>query len=253
LSGAYALGALSAGEKAAYEAFLAESADAREEASSLAEAAAELALAAEPVAPTPELKASILAQLAQTPQLPPLSEPSRSMQHPEAVEKQTASPAQAKANSRWLKRAGVILAAAAVAAGLFIGGNLVGQQSVRSDFAVSQATALAQLQTAADAQQASVEVAGGGEATLIWSLEQRRSVLMIDGLKPLPRGETYQLWYMGKKGATPAGTFEAADSGASWRVLDGQMSGGDTVGVTVEPAGGSKQPTGDPIVAIESA
>lgn len=87
-----------------------------------------------------------------------------------------------------------MLAAAAVAAALFVGGTVVGQSIVRNDFEVAQATALAGLQTADDAQQAKVAVAGGGEATLIWSLEQRRSVVMIDDLDQLPDGKTYQLW-----------------------------------------------------------
>ena len=39
----------------------------------------------------------------------------------------------------------------------------------------------------------------------------------------------------------------------SLRVLDGDMKAGDTVGVTVEPSGGSKTPTTTPIVAIASA
>ena len=76
---------------------------------------------------------------------------------------------------------------------------------------------------------------------------------MIDDLDQLPDGKTYQLWYIGEAGPIAAGTFEAADSGVSWRVLDGQMSGDDVVGVTIEPAGGSEQPTTEPIVAFESA
>ena len=63
----------------------------------------------------------------------------------------------------------------------------------------------------------------------------------------------YELWYIGESGARPAGTFSVSESGATWRVLDGDMVAGDMVGVTVEPRGGSEQPTTDPIVAIESA
>jgi anti-sigma-K factor RskA len=38
----------------------------------------------------------------------------------------------------------------------------------------------------------------------------------------------------------------------AWRVLTGEMAAGDAVGVTVEPQGGSNQPTTTPIVDIAS-
>ncbi|HEY8913351.1 sigma factor [Lacisediminihabitans sp.] len=50
-----------------------------------------------------------------------------------------------------------------------------------------------------------------------------------------------------------AGTFDAARSGSTLRVLDGAIVSGDTVGITVEPSGGSKKPTTKPIVASPSA
>ena len=109
------------------------------------------------------------------------------------------------------------------------------------------------LTSAGDLQRASAEVAGGGEATLIWSLDQRKSAILVNGLPALSSGKTYQLWYIGGDGAIPAGTFEPTASATSWRVLDGAMSAGDTVGVTVEPKGGSSQPTTDPIVKLASS
>lgn len=285
LAAGYALGALSRDEAAAYETLLAESEEARAEAVALADTATQLGLAAEPAEPSPALRANLLALIAQTPQLAPLprlapspqlarssraaadgegakprpegqSTPQSSADLPSAAHPHSAtaglSPAERKASARWRFRPVTLVAAAAVAAALFVGGTVVGQSLTRNDFEITQATALAQLQTADDARQVNAEVAGGAEATLIWSDDQQRSVIMINGLEPLGSGETYQLWYIGESGAVPAGTFEAAESGVSWRVLDGQMSAGDVVGVTVEPTGGSKQPTTDPIVALAS-
>ena len=54
-----------------------------------------------------------------------------------------------------------------------------------------------------------------------------------------------------KKWEAPAGTFDVA-GGETWRVLEGSFTPGTVVGITVEPAGGSPQPTTDPIVAIET-
>lgn len=249
---AYALNALSEQERAEFEAKANESEAMRNEVSEMSGTAALLGLASPPVQPSADLKASLMAKIATTPQLPREETADAAPARAEAATP-AATPATAKANARWFTRPTRILAAAAVAAALFVGGTVVGQAIVRNDFDVAQATALTQLQTADDAQQASVELADGGVATLVWSLEQRRSAVLVDDLKPLPEGKTYQLWYIGEKGPISAGTFEAAESGVSWRVLDGQMTGGDVVGVTVEPEGGSAQPTTDPIVAIESA
>ena len=68
----------------------------------------------------------------------------------------------------------------------------------------------------------------------------------------LPGGKTYELWYLDKAGATPAGTFDASGSTQSV-VLTGDMKAGDTVGVTIEPSGGSRSPTTAPIAVIETA
>ena len=86
----------------------------------------------------------------------------------------------------------------------------------------------------------------------MWSGELGRSALVANDLPALPDGKTYELWYMRDGQAIPAGTMNPADSGSTWRVLTGDMAAGDTVGVTVEPRGGSDKPTSPPIVAIAS-
>ncbi len=200
----------------------------------------ELGLAVLPVEPSPGLKASIMAKIAVTPQLPREADT-------------VMGRAESAAHARWFTRPVTILVAAAAAILLFAGGVFAGNAFAPRTLD-TQAASLAELSAAGDLQRASAEVAGGGVATLIWSLDQRRSAVLIDGLSALPAGKTYQLWYLDSEGAaTPAGTFEASATGTTWRVLDGAMSGGDTVGVTVEPDGGSPAPTTDPILAITSS
>jgi anti-sigma-K factor RskA len=63
----------------------------------------------------------------------------------------------------------------------------------------------------------------------------------------------YELWYIGESSPRAAGTFIVDAGGRSWFVLTGAMHAGDAVGVTVEPVGGSEQPTTDPVVAIASS
>lgn len=260
LAGAYALGSLSGKEKADFEEYLAGSEEARAEVAALSGTAVRLALATEPVTPSPQLKESLMAAIRTTPQLPAVAEPAEAraiqpMPRTPVVEfvETPASPAQRRAQARWFTRPVAILAAAAAAVALFAGGNLLGQATTNTTAVRAQATSLVELSAARDVQRASSTVAGGGQATLIWSLELRRSAVLIDKLPALPAGKTYQLWYIDASGAKPAGTFESSDGGMTWHVLDGKMSSGDTVGVTVEPDGGSSQPTTKPIVAIASA
>ncbi|TFC60043.1 anti-sigma factor [Cryobacterium sp. TMB1-7] len=160
-----------------------------------------------------------------------------------------------RAQRRWFQRPAGYLVAAAAAAALFVGGTFAGQAlygDPSQDFAQEQAASLAEINAASDSQRASTKTADGQDATLVWSGELGLSAIIVDDLPALGDDQDYQLWYIGTAGPVPAGTFDSDGSGTAWRVLDGTMSAGDAVGVTVEPSGGSEQPTSDPIVAIQS-
>jgi anti-sigma-K factor RskA len=221
--------------------------------------AAELGLAAEPVAPPASLKADLFSKLASTPQLPPVETAAPASTAPaspapvEAAPPASTSPAELKARSRWFARPIAIVAAAAAAVVLFVGGAFLGSTLGGNDsFQQQQASALAAINAAPDAQRASADVDGGGTATLVWSGQLGQSALVAKDLPSLPNDKTYELWYIRDGKATAAGTMTPGTAPATWRVLDGTMAAGDTVGVTVEPRGGSTQPTTNPIVAISS-
>ena len=112
---------------------------------------------------------------------------------------------------------------------------------------------LAAINAAEDRQQAVATVSSGGTATLVWSNTMLTSALIVDGLEPLPASKVYELWYIGESGPRAAGTFTVDEDGTTWRVLDGDMQASDKVAITVEPAGGSEQPTTNPIVQFQSA
>lgn len=288
-TGAYALDALTAAETAEFEQAIRSSSSLREESDELRETASLIGLSVTPVDPSPELKRELMAKLLLTPQLPALptqvsrSESSGSETATDAradlpeitpaaradeglptavgqsapVEARSAGGAENRARLRWFARPTTLVAAVAAAAALFVGGGFVGSALVNStsttDVADSSASELARITAASDVQRASVPVAGGGDATVVWSNELGRSAVLAEGLPELPEGKVYEAWYIDSKGPVAAGTFTAAESGTSWHVLEGTMSAGDTVGVTVEPAGGSQQPTTEPIFAVESA
>lgn len=240
-----------------------------DEARQFEDVAAELGLAAPAVTPPPSLKAELFAKLASTPQVAPLAavdapadpaapdappalDPAPDPA-PDPAAAPPLTPAETKAKARWFTRPMTIAAAAVAAIVLFVGGTFLGSSLAgNNSFQQQQASALAQINAAPDAQRASANVAGGGTATLVWSGDLGKSAIVANDLPTLPNDKTYELWYIRGGQATPAGTMTAADSGSTWRVLTGTMKAGDTVGVTVEPRGGSDQPTTTPIVAISS-
>jgi anti-sigma-K factor RskA len=251
-SGAYVLNALDASERDAFEVRLEHSEELRNEVTELTDTAVLLGMAVDPVTPSAELKSDIMSKIATMPQLPRDVAPVREL-YPTGAASPAPVALSRKAQLRWFNRPIIAITSAAAAVALLIGGGVavgIANQAVQHS---QVADALAAINSAADVQHAAASVSTGGKATLVWSLSQRKSALIVTGLGAAPGGKTYELWYIDGKGvATPAGLF-SANGQRILEVLDGRMSKGDTVGVTIEPSGGSKAPTTKPIVAIPSA
>jgi anti-sigma-K factor RskA len=237
-SGSYVLDAMDAYEREEFEAQLAESEELRNEVTELTDTAVLLGMAVDPVAPSPALKQNIMARLSQMPQAP--------AEAPRPIRETNV-----KARARWYTRPALAITASAAAVLLIVGGVVGANIAIQGANTSQQADALAAITTASDVQRAQASVSTGGTATLVWSLHLKKSALIGKGLAVLPAGKTYELWYINSSGAVPAGLFES-DGKSTLQVLSGHMAKGDTVGVTVEPAGGSKAPTTKPIVAIAS-
>jgi anti-sigma-K factor RskA len=260
-SGAYVLDALTEGEREQFETQLVDSEDLRSEVTELTDTAVLLGLAVDPVTPSPQLRESILGKIASVPQLSgevAQVREIRSVPEVPEVPEVPAVPAvparfgaaSEKARSRWFARPVAVITAAAAAVVLVVGGvgivTSLGQNSTQSQ----AGDALASIEGAPDSQRAAASISTGGKATLVWSAKLKKSALIVNGLAKLPSDKTYELWYIDSGGTpTKAGLLEVTGS-RTWRVLTGALSAGDTVGVTVEPAGGSKAPTTKPIVAI---
>jgi hypothetical protein len=253
LSGAYALNALSDAERAAHEAALQASDEARNEATELQDTAVLLGLAVEPVTPSADLRARLLAQVAVTPQLPATEVAPQLLatELPAIAADATPGPAETKARLRWSRPATAIVSAAAAIA-LIVGGVAVGTSSLRTEPSY-QASQLAAITAAPDLQERETTLESGEQVTVRWSPTLASSVIIVDGMDSAPADSVYQLWYIGESGARAAGFLPVSDGVESWQVLDGDMHAGDLVGVTLEPAGGSSKPTTDPIMVIDLA
>jgi anti-sigma-K factor RskA len=90
---------------------------------------------------------------------------------------------------------------------------------------------------AVNGEPGSFVVSSGGSAALV-----------LSSLEAAPAGKTYEAWVIpaGKK-AIPAGLFRAS-SGATYVPIKGDVPKGAVVAATVEPVGGSPQPTAQPFV-----
>ncbi|MFJ8465226.1 anti-sigma factor [Streptomyces swartbergensis] len=231
--GAYVLHALPPGEAAAFEKHLAGCAPCRLEVEQLSSAAVRLG-AAETSAPSADLRRRVLDQIV-------------TVRHDRSV---------AFASRRRRRHQSLKLAlAASVAAAAALGG-VAWWQSSEADTAREQSAQaragyreLVGVLASLDATISTEELAGGGAASVIASRAQGRAALVAAGLPPLTGDRVYQLWYAESGQYRPAGLLSSA-GGRQARVLDGRLDGAAAVCVTVEPAGGSRQPTTDLVGVI---
>jgi hypothetical protein len=90
----------------------------------------------------------------------------------------------------------------------------------------------------------------GGVAVVLLASVRHQLIVTTSGLPALPAGKVYQLWLIGPKKIVSAGLLPAARSGQTAPVVASGLVAGDKLGLTVEPAPGSKQPTMTPIIAL---
>jgi anti-sigma-K factor RskA len=200
------------------------------------------------VAPRPELKAELMAQLDDAPHTVPLVDPTPNVAAGSAVP----SSAQARANQRWWRRPALIVAAAAAAVALFVGGAAVGALT-QAPATQSAQGSLESLVGAPDAQHGSATLASGhGSVAVVASASLGKAAIVLTGAPASPSGKTYELWLI--RGDTPiaAGTFDVSGSATSAETLKGTYHSGDVVALTVEPAGGSTKPTSEPLFAVKA-
>jgi anti-sigma-K factor RskA len=245
----YAIGALAAPERAAFEAHVRQCAECAAELAAFLPVSSALAQLVPQRDPPPALRARILAAAGAT---------------PAATRTRTASAAFAVAP--WLAAAAML----ALTAGLAV---YVGElrERVRSlELQLREALVRVDdgerriavaLRTAADAQAplvvltaadlrridlAGQPVAPAASARAFWS-RSRGLVLTGSNLPPLPPGRIYQLWFVSARAPVSAGLIAPDNNGQVRTVLNTPADLPDPVAlaVTLEPEGGVPAPTGD--------
>ncbi|MGW5638026.1 anti-sigma factor [Streptomyces sp. NPDC003832] len=126
-----------------------------------------------------------------------------------------------------------------------------GDARARADALWDDRQALAEVLTAPDATLHTAELSGGADATVVVSRSADRAAFLAADLPTLGDGQVYELWYAAPSGGLrPAGLMPGSGNRPS-RTLAGPLGEAVAVGITVEPAGGSDQPTSEPLGIIE--
>ncbi len=248
LSGAYAVDALDEHERTSFETHLAVCPDCRAEVAELSAAAHSLTALGEAI-PPPALRAAVLSGITKVRPLPPLApEDGGSLRSADAATLSGGHRREGGSHGAvvvpFRRRTSTWLTAAAAAVAIAVGGM------AWSPWSGGTASPYDQVVAAADARTVS-STKGGTTATVTYSRQLGRSAISVNGLPSLADDQTYQVWYADSDATMhPAGLFDTDASGRAARVLDGDANTATAVGVTVEPAGGSAQPTTEPLMVM---
>jgi anti-sigma factor RsiW len=230
LTAGYALDALDPEERSAYEAHLPGCEHCQQELESFWTTTEALAVAASGPAPSAALRERIVADV-----------------HAEPRQNVVAFEPRRRRVAPVLGAVAAVAAVVALAIGLWASSLSSELDETRAALARQQAA----VQVLGDSEAQSVALQAGDGRLVVGA--DGKAVLVLDGLDPAPAGKTYEMWIApgGDIGAANrAGTFSGRE-GLEAELVDGTVSSGDVVAVTIEKAGGVNAPTTQPIAASD--
>jgi Anti-sigma-K factor rskA len=254
LTGAYALDALEGGaERERFTRHLSRCQSCASELRGFREVATAMAFAAA-AEPPPEMRAQVLTAAARTRQLPPEI-------------KTHARPRRSRVWVPWVPWLSGAIATAGIAVAVFFGlAQSHTQQELNQARAENQSAqfraeqelsearaenrAIALVLSAPQARLLTHSTTAGGAIAVVLAADRHQLVVTASGLPGLPAGKVYQVWLIGKSNIVSAGLLPPATSGQTGALLASGVKTGDELGLTVEPAPGTRQPTTTPIVAL---
>lgn len=216
LKDAYALGALPEDEQREMEEYLADNPGPRTEVEELTSISKLLALSPAEYEPPPTLRRNIISAV----------ESETGWQEQETDGRSTV---QRLRSSLSLQR--FALGAAAVALVALLSWNVL-LQTQGSDLQTYQ------LQNSDSSTEVKAEVV---------EINEGQFVLAAENMPQMPEDKAMQIWVIENGKPKPAGTFRPED-GVAAAPVTAPIQGADVVAVTVEPNGGSAQPTTDPVM-----
>lgn len=220
----YALDALDAHERSRFEVHLDQCVTCQSELAGFQETAGRLG-EAQSHTPPAALRDRLLTEISTTPQERPV----------------VSSLAQRRGLRRTLPRLAVAAAFVIGAAG--VGGYAIEHE--RAGDAQDRNTAMMRVLGAADAETVAKSFPTGGNVRMVMSDSQDSAVIIANDLPAPADGKVYQVWMIDASGPTDQGTFTTSGD-----MVMKDISKADSVAVTIEPKGGSKQPTTPPVATI---
>jgi Anti-sigma-K factor rskA/Putative zinc-finger len=243
LTGAYALDAVDGAERDRFEHHLRRCRPCGNEVRGLAETATTLAMAVA-MPPPGRLKQRVMNAVGVTRQVPP------AVDHRRRARLRFGSlPHGAARSSSWVPRLATAVAAVSLAVAVTFGILQISTQH-QLDSARAQNQAIAAVIAAPDARIVTQATAAGGTGSVVVSRAEAKIVFTSAGLPALPATEVYELWLIGPPRIRPAGLLPSPSAGKTAPVLASGLAAGDKVGLTVEPAGGTRMPTTTPILLM---
>lgn len=277
LLGAWALDALDDAERARVDDLIARDPDAAREARSLRETAAVLGEAVAVAAPD-AVRLAVLAEVAGTPQTDAGTDPEADGSAPVRAAADVPAPAATSgtpgsaaptppapgappradrtggstrpagrrpARRRW----SAAVAALALLAAIAVPSTVAWRQGQRAAEAEARADRITALLAEPGAQVVSAPVTSGGTAVAVVTAEA--ALVTATGVDAPGAGEVYQLWVMRDGSPVPDATTGVTDG--TLQIRTDAYRAGDALALTVEPEGGSEQPTSEPVVVLAPA
>ena len=251
LTGAYALNALSDEERQAFEAHLDICPPCADEVADLLATTAALGgMLGEP--PSARLRAEVMAEIERTPQEGPergIDEAPQAGPASTADDTVVALPRDDRTVPPWVAWIGAAAAAVAAVVAVVLGLQLA-DANQQLDEVASQREQMEALLAAPDARTLVVSDAEAGEVRLVVSAERGQAMLIASDMEPAPHEHVYEAWVIHGDEPVAAGLFDAQDDGRVTTLIEGDFARASAVGVTIEPEGGSPQPTTDPVMVV---
>lgn len=245
----YALDALTDEERELVESYLAEHPEASAQIEEMSGAASALPYSLSPVEPASRMKQALMARVA-------------------ANERARASKANQPSRPRVMRLENIFqafsLGAATVAIIWAVALNiqlsrLQNEVSLLGDALVAQSNSLeqinAKLPQVTDSTVVTISLSGttarpDARGQLIADPNSRSAVLVIAGLGQLEAGKTYQVWLIDGGGPKSAGILTVDANGQGLLIVSSELTIAEfnALGISIEPDGGSSQPTGEIVV-----
>ncbi|MET9895726.1 anti-sigma factor [Streptomyces sp. NPDC006465] len=238
LTGAYALHALADDERERFERHAADCEACAQEVRELTATAARLGLAVT-ASPGPALKDQVMRRITTVRQEGPRTIP---LTAPRGAGTRVRRPA------RWALAA--VLAAAAA-----LGGTAAWQHERAQDAqeqarqAERRTNEVAAVLAAPDASSRTATLGDGASGTVVVSKSRDQAVFIASRMARPPSGKVYQLWFADAGSMRSAGLMDPGRTTEAV-LMEGSVDGASGMGITVEPSGGSAEPTSDPLALL---